>query len=83
MQGRRLPDYTDWSTERKPGEYAKLNDQGFWWAIAPNGDFGCFQSPNWQVEEHEDRTITVSPSLWFDYPKGWHGFLRRGIWQSC
>lgn len=33
------------------------------------------------VTEHEDGTITVSPSI-FDAPDGWHGFLERGVWRS-
>jgi hypothetical protein len=42
------------------------------------------------VIEHEDGTITVSPSiLWGPdqmpgYPEThWHGFLERGIWREC
>lgn len=39
-----------------------------------------------QVVEHEDGTITVSPSILVS--KGpnnpvWHGFLERGVWREC
>lgn len=55
----------------------------------PNAD----GSPYHWVEEHEDGTITVQPMppdapeerrnsnsiLW----NGWHGYIRRGIWEGC
>lgn len=41
-----------------------------------------------EVVEHEDGTITVSPSILIEYPWGpkqvkitWHGFLKRGVWS--
>lgn len=50
-------------------------------------------SPYHWVEEHEDGTITVQPNppdapperrnsnsiAWND----WHGYIRRGIWETC
>ncbi len=40
------------------------------------------------VTEHEDGTITVSPSILHHEPVNLggatrHGFLERGIWQDC
>jgi hypothetical protein len=37
------------------------------------------------VEEHEDGTITVSPSIDMSQrkPGAWHGWLRRGVFESC
>lgn len=39
------------------------------------------------VVEHEDGTITVSPSIKITQPGGKaggrHGFLRRGVWEPC
>lgn len=82
MHGRRLPDGTDWSSEAQPGDYAKLNED-YWWAISPDGDVGSFRSPQWHITEHPDRTVSVVPSIWFDSPKGWHGFLQHGIWVQA
>lgn len=40
-----------------------------------------------QVEEHEDGTVTVEPhpenSNSILSPKGWHGYIRQGVWESC
>jgi hypothetical protein len=37
------------------------------------------------VVEHEDGTITVSPSILVTQGEGrqWHGYLERGIWREC
>ena len=38
------------------------------------------------VIEHEDGTITVSPSILVSDARGGrlrHGFLRRGVWEPC
>jgi len=37
------------------------------------------------VTEHEDRTISVAPSIKVTNPQGTHrhGFLRRGVWEPC
>lgn len=37
------------------------------------------------IEEHEDGTITVSPSILSKFGDGtisWHGWLRRGVWTT-
>jgi hypothetical protein len=68
------------------------------------GDYGLHPTSGWQVRppgchaggigkhevtEHEDGTITVSPSILltdFDedsgQPKQWHGYLERGVWRE-
>ena len=90
MNGQRLPDGTDWSSALPHGSYWKLGKN--WFAITPNGEFGCLSKH--QVTEHEDGTITVGPSILVhphqfkdgDEVKsspGWHGFLERGVWRSC
>ena len=76
MQGRRRPDGTDVS-ELEAGDYVKRGS--IWWVCLPNGVPGRLND-GWTVEEHEDETITVSPSI--DDPGGWHGFLERGVWRS-
>lgn len=58
---------------------------GHWWIYLPGGGIG--ELVNHQVEEHEDGTITVSPSI--GLRKGAtagfarHGYLRRGRWEPC
>lgn len=87
MQGRRIETPASWET-LKVGDYFKDAD-GLWWVTIPGMDPTFpfrIQNPGqekttWQVEEHEDGTITVSPSLhMIGY---WHGFLRRGRFESC
>lgn len=36
-----------------------------------------------EVQEHEDGTITVSPSILVTGSGHRHGFLRRGVWEPC
>jgi hypothetical protein len=69
MQGRRLPDgfepTTDWLeklgvTELPKGGYGK-DTRGTWCVITPNGRYGSIAKHT--VIEHEDGTITVSPSI--------------------
>lgn len=76
-----------------PGDYAKHPTAG-WHAITPNGH-GANLSRH-DVTEHEDGTITVTPSIRVlstpDAPgehrtrgerEVWHGFLERGVWREC
>ena len=65
--------------------YWKLADET-WMLYLPNCGAGGLQ--NHKVEEHEDGTITVTPSiLMYGHQKGQktqrHGFLTRGIWNEC
>lgn len=87
MQGKRH-DYIE-NTIPKPGEYGKLYN-GDWYGVAPMppDDYGFVVMANLTkhtVTEHEDGTITVSPSILIG-PKpdgrGWHGYLERGIWRE-
>lgn len=87
MIGQRLPDDSDWSSKHASGSYWKRGS--IWFAITPNGHLGNLA--NHTVTEHEDGTITVSPSILVSTtrPKDgnsvqlWHGFLERGIWREC
>ncbi len=58
MTGRRLPDGE--IAHMDPGDYQR-DEHGGWWVCVPNGD-ACNVS-TWTVVEHEDKTITVSPSI--------------------
>ncbi|MFI5228394.1 MAG: hypothetical protein ACHQWU_04950 [Gemmatimonadales bacterium] len=83
MQGVRVRGY-DGSWLLEPGEYARHPVDGIWYANAPNGLLANLG--NHDVTEHEDGTITVSPSILVsrgdDGPR-WHGFLERGVWREC
>ena len=86
MQGRRLPDGTNWSRDMKYGAYWKLN--GVWFCLSPNGHLGMLSQHT--VTEHEDGTITVNPSILISasnpsrgvHVELWHGFLERGVWRE-
>jgi hypothetical protein len=68
------------------GEYARASN-GVWHCATPNGHAGNLALHD--VTEHEDGTITVSPSILVTTYRGggevelWHGYLERGAWRSC
>jgi len=70
----------------QPGEYGKNSDG--WFCKCPTFDpgFGGVGGlSNHTVIEHEDGTITVSPSILSTFGSNgqqWHGFLERGIWRE-
>ena len=72
----------DWS-DLVDGAYYKLPD-GSWAVCPPGGVYGTLSPTVHQIVEHEDGTITVTPSIlyhpWADGSHGWHGYLRAGIW---
>lgn len=67
-----------------PGEYGKDID-GSWRAVSPNGHLANLGAH--QVTEHEDGSITVSPSIGIFYQSltefAYHGFLEKGIWRDA
>jgi hypothetical protein len=65
-----------------PCSYGEI--KGHWYATTPNGLFGNLGSHT--VVEHEDGTITVSPSILVQKRLdglSWHGYLERGVWREC
>lgn len=94
MQGRRIfEDAEGWMPRGEPGDYIFSKRSGTWYCTTPNGANGALG--NHEVVEHEDGTITVSPSIlvhphWtvnedgerYQHP-GWHGYLRQGRWEEC
>jgi len=66
----------------EPGEYGKWTD-GTWSACTPN-DHGANLGRH-DVTEHEDGTISVTPSILVSNNDGplWHGYLTRGVWREC
>lgn len=86
VEGTRLP---DGHHEVMPaGSYGR-NAHGAWEACTPNGRRGVLDVHT--VEEHDDGTITVDPSIRVDpiltpddtvFRAGWHGFLEKGVWRE-
>jgi hypothetical protein len=92
MIGRRIPDgeflERYGASELQDGDYGFIeNEHGddgrVLWAMLPGGSGAFRNDGRWTVEEHDDGTVTVSPSIWHDKPHGWHGFLRAGEWQKA
>lgn len=65
------------------GEYGK-NLEGKWYCRVPAPGFGTGGLGKHQITEHEDGTITVSPSILCTghHDKQWHGYLERGVWRE-
>lgn len=70
-----------------PGEYRRTFWAGEWhWECStPTGLQGNLDAHD--VTEHEDGTITVSPSILVDRTvagghEQWHGYLERGVWRE-
>jgi hypothetical protein len=91
VKGRRLATVAEFYETDDPGVYVKVTsddpeaikkDRTTWWVRDPYGHVGRLDDHT--VIEHEDGTITVSPSILDDaHPGGWHGFLERGVWRSA
>lgn len=81
MQGKRVDAHDD--PLLAPGEYGIMSN-GTWHGCTPNGH-GCSLAKH-TVIEHEDGTITVSPSILVSDARGevelWHGYLERGVWRE-
>lgn len=86
-QGRRVHDLEP--HEYAPGDYGRWRDM--WFCRAPGDEAEhrfTGNLSNHDVVEHDDGTITVSPSIlissrWAGEKRSWHGFLERGVWRSC
>jgi hypothetical protein len=67
-----------------PGSWMPVNRDGerTFLVNTPNGHVGDVSRH--EVTEHEDGTITVSPSILVSDATGelWHGYLERGVWRS-
>jgi hypothetical protein len=86
MQGNRHDLTTD-DQVLEPGEYGYHSVLKTWVCRAPqdNGFYAGMGTLGLHtVVEHEDRTITVSPSILITghHGKQWHGYLERGIWRE-
>jgi hypothetical protein len=105
MIGKRVqPNENGWRTDLlQPGEYVLVNpirmENGdpvpewvkkqypIWLACSPNGHTGNLAAHT--VTEHEDGTITVSPSILISTRRDgkdielFHGYLERGVWREA
>jgi hypothetical protein len=72
--------------ELEPGEYTlrSLDGEPTWWAAVPaDGPPMIGNLSGHQVEEHDDGTITVSPSILTGRgERQWHGYLEHGVWRQ-
>lgn len=94
IQGTRvMPDANGWLGRDidKPGHYGRATNErvlgtrtGWWEVTCPDGSVGSLNPEVHTVVEHEDGTITVTPSLDMSKRKagGWHGYLTRGVFRS-
>lgn len=81
MKGTRKEPNADGRLMLKEGEYGK-DVSGQWYCRPPGNHMGNLAGHT--VTEHEDGTITVSPSILIDDGQSkWHGFLERGIWREA
>lgn len=51
---------------------------GVWWVCMPDGKKVSLDD-RWRVEEHDDGTISVFPSI--NMANGWRGYLRNGEFE--
>lgn len=81
MQGKRVDRLDD--SLFQSGEYGKISD-GNWYCCPPDSDLVGNLSGH-EVVEHEDGTISVTPSILISSHKGesWHGWLTYGKWQQA
>jgi hypothetical protein len=58
---------------------------GWWHITTPDGHVGGLNPTIHHIVEHEDGTITVTPSIDMSKrtPGAWHGWLTKGVFQSC
>ena len=80
MVGKRVYPDKDGSLLLAEGDYGKT-DAGGWMARPPGNHTGDLSQHD--VTEHEDGTITVSPSILITGEHTWHGYLEKGVWREC
>lgn len=81
MKGRRVYPREDGNLYLAEGDYG-FNLKTECWQVRPPG---CHAGsiPHHTITEHDDKTITVSPSIMLvDGKKSWHGWLQRGVWRK-
>jgi hypothetical protein len=89
MKGRRIYPNSDGTFKLERGDYIFVHDR--WFARVPDermNDMDLSDLSLHTITEHEDGTITVSPSIkhtgnneGWTKKIVWHGFLERGVWR--
>ena len=80
VKGRRIYTNAEGHLPLAEGDYGRERDGS--WSVRPPGQHAG-GIPDHQVEEHEDGTITVTPSIRLLDDAGvelWHGYLTKGVW---
>jgi hypothetical protein len=76
----------------KPDRAAPSNLTGtVWQVVPPETGYGVATLTFHTVREHEDGTISVLPGdgssnsilVKGSNGKQWHGYIRRGVWETC
>lgn len=90
MKGTRVTTFGD--LRETVGAYMK-DSEGIWWCHVPvpasttgkaaADAMGALSGHT--ITEHEDGTITASPSILMEHGQGggWHGYLEHGEWREC
>jgi len=69
--------------ELRPGEYGKWAADDHFYGMPPGTDLLANLASH-TIDQHEDGTITVTPSILVsDNKTSWHGYLTRGEWKPC
>lgn len=77
--GRRITTDQAEALDFSPGDYGRMRD-GRWLVKSPRGSGHLGDLSMHTVTEHEDGTITVSPSILVtDGRAPWHGYLERAV----
>lgn len=82
---------TEQAIREKPSEQNQgkicywKDDDGLWWCYFPGCGGGVLSQHT--IVEHDDGTITASPSILMHghdrgTPTSRHGFLERGVWRE-
>lgn len=86
MIGRRVYPRDDGILYLQEGDYGLDRRDNSWYGRPPGHHAGSFKQHS--VVEHEDGTITVSPSILLtDFDDNgekviWHGYLEMGVWRE-
>ena len=83
MKGARIDADEKGGMRLKDGDYG-IDSCGMWYGKPPGFKAGYANLSKHKVIEHEDGTITVSPSIAVrNHIARWHGYLKRGVWREC
>lgn len=87
MQGKRVYANSEgWLPSLAPGEYGKATHKDVvntyldrWIARCPDGSNIAINPHVHKIIEHDDGSISVTPSI---VSSTWHGWLEKGVWRS-